>query len=162
MKNKNLIHNSPSANNEPFGLHLTVDGYGGSYDKLNDMRHCFAFLDKLPAHLQMHKIITPYVIDAPATTPKDQGGISGFVMIAESHISIHTFPDKGFITADVYSCRPFDTEKTIAFFKKSFDLQEVEAQIIKRGLQFWDYLTVERKKKKTSTVSIASPLTASA
>lgn len=122
---------------EPFGLHLTIDAYGGSEEKLYDMRHVFAVLDKLPAHLGMHKIITPYVIDAPATTSKDQGGISGFVMIAESHISIHTFPDKGFLTADVYSCRAFDVEKTVQYFKKAFDLQEVELQVIRRGMRFW-------------------------
>lgn len=138
---------------EPFGVHLTLDAYGGSSKKLNDMKHCFAVLDKLPAQLDMHKIITPYVIDAPATSPKDQGGISGFVMIAESHISIHTFPDKGFLTADVYSCRPFDTEKTVAYFKEAFDLQEMEVQVIKRGLQFWRPLSQKVLLRKSHQIS---------
>jgi S-adenosylmethionine decarboxylase len=121
---------------EDFGVHLTLDGYGGNYEKLFDMKRIFKVLDDLPAFLGMKKLTSPYVVDAPPTTPKDQGGISGFVMIAESHISIHTFPDKGFLTADVYSCKPFDTDKTVKFFKKQFELKDLETNIIKRGLKF--------------------------
>lgn len=121
---------------EPFGLHLTLDAYGGSKTKLFDMKRVFKVLNELPAMLGMKKLTTPYVVDAPPVTPKDQGGISGFVMIAESHISIHTFPDKGFLTADIYSCKAFDTPKALEFFKKNFDLKEMEVNIIKRGLKF--------------------------
>lgn len=63
-------------------------------------------------------------------------GVSGFVMIAESHISVHTFSQKEFLTADVYSCKPFDTQRTIDFFRKEFELKELEIHIIKRGLKF--------------------------
>ncbi len=121
---------------EPFGIHLTLDGYGGSETRLFDMKRVFKVLNELPSILGMKKLTTPYVVDAPPVTPKDQGGISGFIMIAESHISIHTFPDKGFLTADVYSCKPFDTEKALEFFRKHFDLQDMEVNIIKRGLKF--------------------------
>src|SRR3989344_2598309 len=123
-------------NTEDYGLHLTLDGYGGSEDKLYDMKHVFRALNELPALIGMNKITTPYVIDAPPVTPKDQGGISGFVMISESHISVHTYPFKGFITADVYSCKVFDTERTINFFKRHFSLKELEINIIRRGLKF--------------------------
>lgn len=121
---------------EDFGIHLTLDGYQGSKSKLDNMKRVFKVLSNLPAILGMHKLTTPYVVDAPPVTPKDQGGISGFVMIAESHISVHTFPDKGFLTADVYSCKAFDTEKTINYFKKQFDLKDLEINIIKRGTKF--------------------------
>ncbi len=36
---------------------------------------------------------------------KDPGGISGFVMIAESHFSLHTFPARRFVTLDIYTCQ---------------------------------------------------------
>ncbi|OGD88081.1 S-adenosylmethionine decarboxylase proenzyme [Candidatus Curtissbacteria bacterium RIFCSPHIGHO2_01_FULL_41_11] len=121
---------------EPFGLHLTLDAYGGSKTRLYDMKRVFKVLNELPGILDMKKLTTPYVVDAPPVTPKDQGGISGFVMIAESHVSIHTFPDKGFLTADIYSCKAFDTQKALNFFKKHFELQEMEVNIIKRGLKF--------------------------
>lgn len=134
---------------ENFGVHLTLDGYGGSTTKLYEMKRVFKVLNNLPAILDMHKLTAPYLVDAPPVTPKDQGGISGFVMIQESHISIHTFPHKGFLTADVYSCKPFDTEKAIDYFKKQFDLQELEINIIKRGTKFPSFYRLESIPART-------------
>lgn len=120
-----------------FGAHLTIDGYKGDKAKLNDFALVFKSLDELPEKLGMHKIITPYCVIAPPITEKDQGGISGFVMIAESHISIHTFPHKGFVSADIYTCQgDLDTEKISGYFKATFGLAELEINKIKRGERF--------------------------
>ncbi|MCS7092405.1 MAG: S-adenosylmethionine decarboxylase, partial [Patescibacteria group bacterium] len=76
-----------------FGMHLMLDAYGSNPEPLNDMRTVFRFLDELPAKIGMHKLAAPFVVDAKETaTGKDPGGVTGFVLIAESHISIHTFP----------------------------------------------------------------------
>lgn len=133
MKNKNN-----GVNNENFfGIHLTLDGYGGDKEKLNDLRSIYDLLDQLPALLGMKKLHPPFVVVAPPVTPKDQGGISGFVMITESHISIHTFPNKGFVSADIYTCKnKIDDVKTVNFFKEKLNLREVETGIHKRGLSF--------------------------
>jgi len=120
-----------------FGVHLTIDGYRGNKEKLNSFEIVFNVLDKLPGELGMGKLTTPYVVIAPPVTEKDQGGFSGFVIIAESHISIHTFPEKGFISADVYTCKnDMDTDKIINYFKSSFELEEVEVNKIIRGIKF--------------------------
>lgn len=42
---------------------------------------------------------------AASNDKKGPGGWSGFAVIQESHISIHTFPERGFLSADVYTCR---------------------------------------------------------
>ncbi len=120
-----------------FGVHLTIDGYRGNKEKLNSFEIVFNVLDKLPGELGMGKLTTPYVVIAPPVTKKDQGGLSGFVMIAESHISIHTFPEKGFISADVYTCKnDMDTDKIINYFKTSFGLEDVETNFVVRGKRF--------------------------
>lgn len=118
-----------------FGLHLTLDGYGSPKEKLADKNLVTGALLKLPNILGMKRITKPQVLFYSGLIPQDCG-VSGIVMIAESHISIHTFQEKSFITADVYSCKPFDTEKTIDFFKKTFQIKEVEINIIRRGLKF--------------------------
>ena len=42
-------------------------------------------------------------------------------MIAESHISIHTFPLRGFVSADVYTCQnSLDTEQICQYFAEAF------------------------------------------
>ncbi len=85
----------------------------------------------------MHKLMPPYVVIAPPVSEKDQGGISAFVMIAESHISIHTFPKRNFVSADVYTCRnEMDKEKILEYFKNAFSLKELEVNFIERGKNF--------------------------
>lgn len=122
---------------ENFGVHLMLDAYFGDHDKLNDMDLVFTVLDELPDLLGMHKIITPYVVRASANDKKDPGGYSGFVMIAESHISIHTFPKKGFASVDVYTCQSkLDTKKICNYFEQQFGFKELEIRDTKRGLKF--------------------------
>jgi S-adenosylmethionine decarboxylase len=120
-----------------FGEHITLDGYGGDYKLLNsreNVESCFAELLQL---LDMHALTEPKVIEAPDNQIKDPGGWSGFVIIAESHIAMHTFPKRGFISADVYTCKNgMDLEPIKDFFTKKFELSDIETNFIKRGLKY--------------------------
>jgi S-adenosylmethionine decarboxylase len=120
-----------------FGEHLTIDGYGGSEAKLDDKELVHECLDKLPGLLGMKKLSKPEVYFAPSNDVKDPGGWSGFVVIQESHISIHTFPKRGFVSADVYTCRNgLDREFVINYLKEKFELQDIEDNFIKRGTKY--------------------------
>lgn len=120
-----------------FGEQVTIDGYGGDPDLLNSEEAISSALDDLCEALHMHPLITPVVISAPDNHIKDPGGWSGFVIIAESHISIHTFPRRRFLTADVYTCRNgIDQDFVATFFKEKFGLESVEKHFIKRGLEY--------------------------
>ncbi len=137
-KLKTLALKQTYKQNEPlFGTHWTLDGYGASAQALNNMDLVFSALNDLPEILDMHKIITPYVIRFDGNDKKDAGGYSGFVMIAESHISIHTFPEKGFITIDVYTCQgDLDTKTCRAYFGKIFGIKKFEENVLQRGLKY--------------------------
>ena len=87
-----VVHLPEPAAAPGFGVHLTLDGYGGCQHLLGDGKHVLACLNELPERLGMHKIAEPSLVEMGDLSPKDPGGVSGFVMIAESHISIHTFP----------------------------------------------------------------------
>ena len=120
-----------------FGEHVTVDGYGGDPDLLGSEVAVRSSLEELCNVLKMHMIITPVVVEASDNGIKDPGGWSGFVMIAESHISIHTFPRRRFVSADVYTCQNgLNPEFISDFFKKKFQLEEVEMNFIKRGEKY--------------------------
>ncbi|MBI1971733.1 MAG: adenosylmethionine decarboxylase [Candidatus Aenigmarchaeota archaeon] len=119
-----------------YGLHLTLDGYGCDKSKLGNVALVFKVLDKLPSAIGMRKITTPYVIPYDGNNKPEDWGVSGFVMIAESHISIHTYPEKGYLTADVYSCNHFDSDKTVDFLVKAFGVREVERNEVVRGRKF--------------------------
>lgn len=120
-----------------FGEHLTIDGYGGDYDKLNDKEAVMKTLQELPAKLGMHLLSEAVVYSAPDNGIKDPGGWSGFVVIAESHIAVHTFPKRGFVSADIYTCRSgLDQAFVINYFKEIFDLKDVETNFILRGTKY--------------------------
>lgn len=120
-----------------FGEHLTLDGYGGNFGKLNDKELVLHCLKDLPDVLGMHILAGPEVYFAEGNDKKDPGGWSGFVVIMESHISIHTFPARGFVSIDVYTCKNGLSEDLIVkYFVDQFDLQDTEVNLIKRGLKY--------------------------
>lgn len=120
-----------------FGEHLTLDGYGGSYEKLDDCDLVLRCLRELPERLGMHTLSDPVVYAAPDNQIKDPGGWSGFVVIAESHISIHTFPRRRFVSIDAYTCKNgMDVDIAIAYFKERFELEETETNFVIRGKKY--------------------------
>lgn len=120
-----------------FGEHITIDGYGGDPERLNSEEAIVTALREICGALHMRPITDPVVVSAPDNHIKDPGGWSGFLMIAESHISIHTFPKRRFVSADVYTCQNgVDQEFILDFFKKKFKLQDIEKHFIKRGLKY--------------------------
>lgn len=120
-----------------FGEHLTIDGYRGKKELLNSKEIVFKVLDELPNKIGMNKLAKPVVYRALPNGKKDPGGWSGFVVINESHISIHTFPERGFVSADVYSCKNgLDTKFILNYFKGVFNLQDIEQNFIKRGTRY--------------------------
>ncbi len=123
-----------------FGEHITIDGYDGDKEKLNSKELVLQCLSELPKLLGMHTLIDPVTVWAEPNGKKDPGGWSGFVIIAESHISVHTFPGRGFVSADVYTCQNgLDTKKVVAYFRDTFTLADSEENFIKRGTRYPDH-----------------------
>ncbi len=92
-------------------------------------------LDAYPAKLDMTKIMPPYVFTYHGAV-EDDWGVSGVVLIAESHISIHSFPEKGFATLDIFSCRDFNVDDAIEYFAQIFKPESYEKQVLMRGREF--------------------------
>jgi S-adenosylmethionine decarboxylase len=118
-----------------FGPHLTLDGYRCDQKKLEDIEHVYRLLDEVPAEIGMTKIMPPYVFRYDGSKPEDWG-ISGFVLIAESHISIHTYPEKRYLSADIFSCKEFDIARAIGIIKQRFGIESVEHTVLARGTEF--------------------------
>ena len=117
-------------------MHLVIDGYTGNRSLLRDQEHVRGFLDAFPDRIGMTKIITPHVLTYNGPVPEDWG-VSGFVIIAESHISVHTFPDRSFVQVDVFSCKDFDTDLALEDVKASFDLHDANTWVLERGLDHY-------------------------
>ena len=60
-----------------------------------------ALFDQLIADLHLQQVAEPVWHQFP-----DAGGITGVVVLSESHLTCHTFPERGFAAVNLYCCRP--------------------------------------------------------
>ena len=118
-----------------FGPHLTMDMYGCNKKKLKEVNFVYSFLDELPSLIGMTKIMPPYTFSYSGLKPEDWG-VSGIVLIAESHISIHTFPEKGYASVDIFSCKEFDVESASDIIASKFEAKTYERNFLMRGRHF--------------------------
>ncbi len=61
-------------------------------------------------------------------------GISGVVVIAESHIAIHSWPEHGCASVDLFTCsEDMEPGAAVEYLKSVFQAERVEIQVVKRG-----------------------------
>ncbi|MBC8275009.1 MAG: S-adenosylmethionine decarboxylase [Chloroflexi bacterium] len=118
-------------------MHLIIDGYGDNPKLMQDEQFLYQLLDSYPAQIGMTKISSPLVFRYVGSRPEDWG-ISGFVFIAESHISIHTFVERRYVNIDVFSCKDFNAEQVIKDLKDKFQLTRFSSRLINRDLKMAD------------------------
>lgn len=108
------------------GVHLIVDLWGAA--NLADPEHIDAVLREgaLAAgatilHGHFHHF-------------SPNGGVSGVLVLAESHVSIHTWPERDYAAIDIFMCGECDPYKAIPALKKGFQPDRVQLAEHKRGL----------------------------
>jgi len=114
------------------GVHLIVDLYEAQYldniDKIDEaLRRCVAAAGATLLHIHLHHF-------------EPNGGVSGVAVLAESHISIHTWPDAGYAALDVFMCGKADPDACIPVLRDAFAARRVEVSEILRGLPAADRL----------------------
>jgi S-adenosylmethionine decarboxylase len=108
------------------GMHLLIDIWGATNldsPELIDRTLCAGALEAGATILHSHfHHFTP------------NAGVSGVVVLAESHISIHTWPERGFAALDVFMCGCCDPYKVIPFLQAAFSPNEIQVDEQKRGI----------------------------
>ncbi len=115
-------------------MHLIVDGYGSDVGRLSSLDVVKRFLTDTPDAIGMKRISPVYVCQYQGEND-EQCGVSGFVIIAESHLAVHTWPERGMLWVDVFSCRDFDADKVQLAIMAAFDLKAIEVETLPRGLE---------------------------
>jgi S-adenosylmethionine decarboxylase len=108
------------------GTHLLVELWGAT--NLSDVgRTEGALLDGARASgaTILHSYMHPFGPDK---------GVSGVVVLAESHISIHTWPERGYAAIDIFMCGKCDPYKAIPALRQAFAPANVQVSEAKRGL----------------------------
>ncbi len=60
-------------------------------------------------------------------------GVSGVVLIAESHISVHTWPENGFVAVDIFTCGEMRPQVAVDIMRKDFRAAEATVKVVVRG-----------------------------
>ncbi len=79
------------------GKHCIQELYGADFAKLNDEAFVYSSL------AEAAQVAGATLLDIKTHLFEPQG-VTGFVLLAESHISIHTWPELGYAAVDVYTC----------------------------------------------------------
>src|SRR3989339_294301 len=120
--------------NYGLGSHFLLDCYGCAKDKLKDVSFIHNLLGSFPSQISMTKVSQPNVFKYNGKNA-DDWGVSGVVLIAESHISIHTFPDKDHAFIDIFSTKDFDTDKARQILMEAFCSTHHEENLLNNGVE---------------------------
>ncbi|ALS26970.1 adenosylmethionine decarboxylase [Paenibacillus cisolokensis] len=111
-----------------FGRHVAVDAWGVDFDLLNNA-------EMLQAHMvEAAEACGATVLSVQAKQFEPQGA-TVLVLLSESHLSIHTYPEKGFAALDCYTCgETVDPQLAIDYMMSVLKPEKVHAKKLVRGI----------------------------
>jgi len=106
------------------GVHLIVDLHAAKgLDDIDlietTLRRCVDAAGATLLHIHLHHF--------------QPNGVSGVAVLAESHISIHTWPDAGYAALDLFMCGKADPDRCIPVLRAAFKAARVEVNELLRG-----------------------------
>jgi|SRR5690242_2493236 len=106
------------------GVHLIVDLYDAR--RLDDIDHvettlrrCVEAAGATLLHIHLHHF--------------QPNGVSGVAVLAESHISIHTWPEAGYAALDVFMCGKAEPDKCVPILREAFAAKRIAVSELLRG-----------------------------
>jgi len=113
------------------GNHLMVDGFASG--NLSSVKFIESFLKELTKEVKMNAISKPLIIDHIAKE-ETESGITGTIILAESSITIHTYPNKNWFCLDIYSCKEFEVKNVLKYLNKKLKIDNCKTKLLKRGI----------------------------
>lgn len=92
---------SSLARDVPGGSEWVVDAYGCKSDALRSLETLQRLFDRIVEDLRLHPVADPVWRVFPGA-----GGVSGMLMLSESHLTCHTYPEHGVAAFNLYCCCP--------------------------------------------------------
>lgn len=112
-----------------FGKHILVEFYGCEFALLNDPK-------------RLRELALEAVAQSGATIMSDlfltfePHGVTGVVVIAESHMSLHTWPEHGYMALDYFTCgERVEIQAAVDVLARGLDPETVESTLRPRGLR---------------------------
>jgi S-adenosylmethionine decarboxylase len=113
----------------PLGQHLIAEFYGVDTGLLCDAENIAALLQDAAATAGARVLQTMFHGFGPHC------GVTGVVILAESHISIHTWPEHGYAAADIFMCGIADPHRAYAALQRALAPTRCELRVLARGAE---------------------------
>lgn len=126
MNNVNMVKGG-NLNMDTMGRHVIAELWGCDFDKLNDV-------------VQIERIFVDAALKSGAEIREAAfhkfapQGVSGVVIISESHLTIHSFPEHGYASIDVYTCGELDPNIAADYIAEALGAQTRENIELPRGM----------------------------
>jgi len=112
----------------PLGTHLLVDLWSGNGEKMNNLEY-------LKRTMSGAAQVSGATVLKTVFQDFNPHGVSGVVVIAESHLTIHTWPEHGYAAVDIFTCgAKVDPWKAARFLKEELEAADMEIRDFQRGL----------------------------
>ncbi|MEM7192778.1 MAG: adenosylmethionine decarboxylase [Pseudomonadota bacterium] len=127
------------------GTHLIVDLIGAArLDEIDHiettLRQCVEAAGATLLHIHLHRF-------------EPNGGVSGVAVLAESHISIHSWPEHSYAALDVFMCGATDPNATIEVMKRAFSPAKVAIKTELRGKELEQWNAGSKKHSMAASAS---------
>lgn len=114
-------------------VHLILDGYTRNSELMSSEEHLSKLLVQLVEDVEMQQISEPTIVNYRIEDSRNSG-LSGVIFLAESSITIHTYPEYDFVFIDVFSCKPFDCKTVKQNLIDAFGLSLYMSHTLDRGI----------------------------
>ena len=119
-----LLHNS-----SPDGIHYLIEFFGCDRKQLNSVTFWKRTLMQSISNTSMKMLHSHFYTFMPE-------GLTGYILISTSHISIHTWPELNYAACDVFSCADGkETEKTVSHIIDMVKHDDIKIKKVKRGFR---------------------------
>ncbi len=113
---------------DTMGRHVIAELWGCNTDKLNDLK----FVEKMMVDAALEAGAEIREVAFHKFAPM---GVSGVVIISESHLTIHSFPEHGYASIDVYTCGDrIDPRVAADFITNQLEATTRESVQVPRGM----------------------------
>ena len=112
---------------ESMGRHVISELWGCNFDKLNSMES----IGKIFVEAALKSGAEIREVAFHKFAPQ---GVSGVVIISESHLTIHSFPEHGYASIDVYTCGNLDPNVAADYIANALGAKKIETIEIPRGM----------------------------
>ncbi|MEM0157542.1 MAG: adenosylmethionine decarboxylase [Thermoplasmataceae archaeon] len=123
------------------GFQILADLYGVDSDIISKVDSLYPVIEDAVRAGNLTKISSDYYQFQPQ-------GASGVVLLAESHLSFHTWPEHGLVTLDIYTCGdPKGAETAFDYIVDQLKPDTMDCKRLRRGVSIAEELTVEKPQQ---------------